>query len=273
MRTLFLNHLKEHVVKQRSGICLISDRHDDILSSVQNLRAWQEPYAFHHYCVWQLKANFQRAYPNKDLHDLMWMAATDHQECKFRRRMELIRQEDPEAYRLLMRHELDKWTSHADGGRRWGILTTNVSESFDGLLKSSHGLPVTAMVRMSFKQMAERFVERSKGVLSLIEMGIEFMPHPMKLFEKYRKRAQWHSFLQYCSERNIFEVCTSLHHNCGNNIHTINEARRLCSCGKWSIYHLPCSHAMKCFKHTGFVATRYINKEYSVASYLNTYSG
>ncbi|XP_070035158.1 uncharacterized protein [Nicotiana tomentosiformis] len=132
--TLFLNHLKEHVVTQRLGICLISDRHGSILSSVQNLPAWKEPYAYHRYCVRHLKANFQKAHPNKDLHDLIWMAATDHQDCKFKRRMESIRQEDQGAYRWLMRHELDKWTLHADGGRRWGILTTNISESFNGLL-------------------------------------------------------------------------------------------------------------------------------------------
>jgi len=95
-----LNHLKEHIVKQRSGICLISDRHGGILCSV--LRVWQESYAYHRYYVRHLKANFQSAYPNKDLHDLMWMATTDYQECKFKRRMELIRQEDPEADHWLM---------------------------------------------------------------------------------------------------------------------------------------------------------------------------
>ncbi|XP_070049947.1 uncharacterized protein [Nicotiana tomentosiformis] len=135
--TLFLNHLKEHVIKQRSGICLISFRHGSILSFVQNLRAWKEPYAYHRYCVRHLKANFQKAYPNKELHDLIWMSATDHQECKFRRRMESTKKEDEEAYRWLMRHELDKRTLHAGGGRRWGILTINVSESFNGLLKST----------------------------------------------------------------------------------------------------------------------------------------
>ncbi|XP_070035610.1 uncharacterized protein [Nicotiana tomentosiformis] len=56
--TLFLNHLKEHVVKKRSVICLISDRHGGILSSVENLPAWQEPYAYHCYCVRHFKANF-----------------------------------------------------------------------------------------------------------------------------------------------------------------------------------------------------------------------
>ncbi|XP_070057398.1 uncharacterized protein [Nicotiana tomentosiformis] len=174
--TLFLNHLKEYVVKQRSGICLISDRHGGIISSVENLPAWQELYVYHLYCMRHLKANFQKGHPNKDLHDLMWMSATYHQEHKFRRHMESIRQEDEAAYRWLMRHKPKKWTLHADGGRRWGILTTNVSEYFNGLLKSARGLPVTAMVRMSFKEMAERFVKRAAAAMSLMERGVEFMP-------------------------------------------------------------------------------------------------
>ncbi|XP_070056098.1 uncharacterized protein [Nicotiana tomentosiformis] len=196
--TLFLNHLKEHVVKQCSGICLISGWHGGILNSVENLPAWQEPYAYHRYCVRHFKANFQ---------------------------------------------------------------------------KSARGFLVTAMVRMSFKQMAKRFIERTAAATSLMEMGVEFMPLPMKRFEKCRRRAHWHSFLQYDHNRNIFEVLTAIHHNRGNNVHTINESRRLCSCGKWSIYHMPSSHAIRCFQHTGLEPTNYVDKQHSVASYLNTYSG
>ncbi|XP_070029842.1 uncharacterized protein [Nicotiana sylvestris] len=271
--TLILNHLNEHIVTQCSGICLISNRHDGILSSVQHLPEWKEPYAYHYYCVRHLKANFQKKYPNKDLHDLMWMVATDHQECKFRRRMESIRQEDERAYHWLMRHDLEKCTLHADGGRRWGSLATNVLESFNRLLKSVCGLPVTAMVCILFKQMAERFVERHRGASELMERGVEFMPNPMKRFDKYRRRAHWHSFLQYCNERNIFEAHTAIHQNRKNNIHTVNEANRLCSYGKCPIYHMSRSHAIKCFQHTGLGPTDYVDKQYSVAAYLNTYSG
>ena len=139
--------------------------------------------------VRHFKANFQKSHPNKDLHDLMWMAATDHQQHKFRRHMDSIRQEDEAVYRWLMQHDPEKWTLHVDGGRRWGILTTNVSESFNGLLKSTRGLPITTMVRMSFKPMSERFVERSAAATELMERGVEFMPVPMQRFEKYRRRA------------------------------------------------------------------------------------
>ncbi|XP_070002042.1 uncharacterized protein [Nicotiana sylvestris] len=113
----FLKHLKQHDVKQRSGICLISDRHGGILSSVRYLLEWHEPYAYHRYCVRHLKVNFQKKYHDKALHDLMWMAATEHQQCKFTRLMEVIRQLDPRAYTWLMGYELHKWTLHADSGR------------------------------------------------------------------------------------------------------------------------------------------------------------
>ncbi|XP_070010616.1 uncharacterized protein [Nicotiana sylvestris] len=201
------------------------------------------------------------------------MEATDHQHHKFQRHMESIRQEDEAAYRWLMRHDPKKWTLHADGGRHWETLTTNVSESFNELLKLARGLPVTAIVRMSFKQMAERFVERSAVATSLMERGVDFMPVPMKRFEKYRRRAHWRSFLQYDNERNIFEVRTAIHRNRGNNVHTVNESTRLCSCGKWSIYHIPCSHDIKCFQKVGLGITNYVDQQYSVAKYLNTYSG
>ncbi|KAF3641889.1 hypothetical protein FXO38_21406 [Capsicum annuum] len=35
---------------------------------------------------------------------------------------------------------------YMDDGRRWGAMTTNVSESYNDLLKKAQGLPMTAMV-------------------------------------------------------------------------------------------------------------------------------
>ena len=46
---------------------------------------------------------------------------------------------------------LDKWTVSHDDGKRWGVLTTNLSESFNGVLKKARGLPVTAMIRLSLE--------------------------------------------------------------------------------------------------------------------------
>ena len=46
----------------------------------------------------------------------------------------------------LMSEDLDKWTQSHDGGRRYEVVTTNISEVFNGVLKGARGLPITAMV-------------------------------------------------------------------------------------------------------------------------------
>ena len=149
--TLFLNHLYLHVVKGRRGVTLISDRHHIILSSVYNSPNRQAPFGFHHFCLRHLKANFfKKKIKNVTLNNLLWAAANHCQENFFLKKMEMIKETNAEAYVWLMKNDLDKWTLHKNGGKRWGMLTTNSSESFNGLLKLARGLPVTAMVRLAY---------------------------------------------------------------------------------------------------------------------------
>ncbi|GAV69652.1 hypothetical protein CFOL_v3_13153 [Cephalotus follicularis] len=39
-----------------------------------------------------------------------------------------------------------KWTLLYDQGRRWGDMTINMVEIFNGVLKGARGLPITALV-------------------------------------------------------------------------------------------------------------------------------
>ena len=52
-------------------------------------------------------------------------------------------------YTYLMSENLDKWTQSHDGGRRYGAMTTNIFECFNGVLKGAHGFPITAMVEFT----------------------------------------------------------------------------------------------------------------------------
>ncbi|XP_069154454.1 uncharacterized protein [Solanum lycopersicum] len=74
----FFKNLSAHVIKDREDICVISDRAKGILTSLQELRRFQEPRVFHRYCIRHLKSNFQSRFPNKDLSRLMWRAASTH---------------------------------------------------------------------------------------------------------------------------------------------------------------------------------------------------
>ena len=53
-------------------------------------------------------------------------------------------------YTYLMSEDLDKWTQSYDGGRRYGAMTTNISQCFNGVLKGARGLPIAAMIEFTW---------------------------------------------------------------------------------------------------------------------------
>ncbi|GMP85112.1 hypothetical protein CsSME_00038401 [Camellia sinensis var. sinensis] len=51
------------------------------------------------------------------------------------------------------------WTLCHDGGCRWGILTTNHIEGFNGVLKGARSVPITASVEITFYRLVKYFDE------------------------------------------------------------------------------------------------------------------
>ena len=45
---------------------------------------------------------------------------------------------------------VEKWTLAHDGGHRYREMTTNLSESFNRILKSARNLPITALVELTY---------------------------------------------------------------------------------------------------------------------------
>ena len=54
------------------------------------------------------------------------------------------------AHQYLSDEPKDKWTLAVDKGYYYGVMTMNVSECFNGVLKGAHSLPITAMVKYTF---------------------------------------------------------------------------------------------------------------------------
>ena len=54
----FLFQLKTHIVKDRNRVCLISDRHADILNTIADESiGWNTPRAYHRYCLRHICSN------------------------------------------------------------------------------------------------------------------------------------------------------------------------------------------------------------------------
>ncbi|XP_047264606.1 uncharacterized protein LOC124896802 [Capsicum annuum] len=269
----FFRKLSAHVIKDREDVCIVSDRAKGILASLSELWQFQEPRTFHRFCVRHLKSNFQSYFPNKNLSDLMWNAASAHQVRKFKALMWEIREENEEAYEYLMQFSLDKWMISHDNRKKWRVLTTNLSESFNGLLKKARGLPVTAMVRLSLEQIVERYTRRSQTTHQLVEQKELWTSRFKVKWEKNYESSKRHFVFDWNISTGTYEVRSIQVDGTGGNSHRVSLNDKKCDYGKWANLHFPCSHVMKVTERMRGLARNFVSEHFTTKNYVATYSG
>ena len=87
-------------------------------------------------------------------------------------------------YTYLMSKDMDKWTQSHDGGRRYGVMTTNISECFNGVLKGARGLPIVAMVEFTWFKLVAYFQNRHKQITSDLSRGKVWNDYAMEIYNK-----------------------------------------------------------------------------------------
>ena len=70
-----------------------------------------------------------------------------------------------EAQQWLEPIPLQLWALSHDGGKRYRIMTTNMSEVFNSVLKGACSLPLTALVQLTFSHLNNYFVPKGNKVL------------------------------------------------------------------------------------------------------------
>nr|CAN68701.1 hypothetical protein VITISV_026014 [Vitis vinifera] len=146
---------------------------------------WTELDAYHRFCMRHLASNFNTKFKDKTLKDLMCRAAME-----------------------------SKALSH-DGGRRYGIMTTNMFEVFNGVLKGAHNLPITALVQLTFYRVNSYFTIRREHGANRLASGEEFTPHIDIRIKAKVVKAGSHEVLLYDHVAGRFHVKTK--HSIGSS--------------------------------------------------------
>ncbi|KAI3796028.1 hypothetical protein L1987_38689 [Smallanthus sonchifolius] len=265
----FLSHVKKHVVKDSEGICLISDRHSGILKAVNEQGSpWSEPRGFHRYCLRHFINNFNDKFRNSQLKALAYRAGSQNQIRKFNSIMEEIGMINPQARRWLERHALDRWTLAHDGGKRYGLLTTNLLEIFNSVLKGARFLPITACVQLTFYRLVHYFDVRRPMGSNAQANGDAYTPHVRAKQVALMSKAGAHSLRSFNRQKGIFEVITQK----GKNVQVVNLEQKTCTCGKWEIFKYPCSHVLSACAKLSLNTWQYVHKCYSIVEYCATWS-
>ena len=89
------------------------------------------------------------------------------------------------------------------------------------------------------------------------------------------KKAPKHLVSVFNHEDGLFEVRTPINPNFayrGNHRHEVNLRQSTCSCQKWQVYKISCTHVIAVCKYQSISAMRYINRYYHLEEQVACYT-
>jgi hypothetical protein len=108
-----------------------------------------------------------------------------------------------------------------DGGYRFGIMTSNGSESLNAVFKASRTMPVCAIVEATFYKCNIWFVQRRQRAMELKDKRQVLSDRVLQKIRKRWKKAEKMTFVPYthgegvycCGSKVCFIWCTKFRYN------------------------------------------------------------
>ncbi|KAL5186838.1 hypothetical protein HKD37_05G012608 [Glycine soja] len=228
----FLAHLREHVT-DKNGICLISDRRASIKSVVANeALGWQPPHGYNVYCVRHIASNFNRKFNNVKQKEML-------------KKLEKFRELSPAIATWIDRISKEKWTMAYDReGRRYDHMTTNLLECINKVLKDCRNIPITALVKSTYK---------------LRKNQEQACSHIIRVYDIHSTRFEVEETFNPITQR-------------GGKKWAVNLNGHYCQCGRYSALHYPCSHIIAACDYVSLNYYQYIDVAYTNEHILKAYS-
>jgi len=217
----FMSWLRTEVVGE-GRICVISDAHAAIRSVFEQPElGWFEERgeAVHRLCSQHIAQNMFRVCKDEGLKDIFKGCVGKMKPWRWAEGMKRIEDVDPNVVDFIMkqgkRHppsveeplKLHKWAQCHDGGlNRWGIMTTNGSESMNSVFRVARQLPVTAIVEATWYKCVQWFGERRGIAASWEAQGLDFSMKITQLLQHRGGKGRTHDVIVLGVLQRTFEV-------------------------------------------------------------------
>nr|CAE05885.3 OSJNBa0044K18.27 [Oryza sativa Japonica Group] len=159
----------------------------------------------------------------------------------------------------------EKWAKAYDtGGARYGIMTTNLAEVYNWVMRGVRGLPLVGIVEFILH-----------GTCSIL-----FGAFMQKKLEELRKKAMKHRALVQGTQQHRFEILCQ--DKAGRGIYRKRVKQECvlkddgtchCSCAKPKLLHRPCTHVIAAAAECGIPDTVYVSQYFSKQAIYHTWSG
>ncbi|CAH9103674.1 unnamed protein product [Cuscuta europaea] len=263
----FLQSVMEGVVGRDRPVCIISDRHAGIESAFRNVPELLLSQVSKRYCLCHIQSNFMTKFRNTELKKLCWQAGSTPIRNEFHDYMQQIRGINASAFAYLNEIDVERWTLSYDDGWRYSILTTNLSESFNHILKGCRTLPITALIKATFDKVVQLFPDQRNTGAMWHQAGYLY---PQNIWKELLERSQQRhlsTVLPHNRRAGIYSVTIRKHQPV-----TVNLSRRECDCGYWKQNGMPCVHAYAICHFLRITADQLIPEVYTLNAYIQTYA-
>ena len=182
-------------------------------------------------------------------------------------------------------HEpLERWSLlHDTHGARYGVMTTNLAETYNFVLRGSRALPLTAIVEGIFRGTLNYFRDRrQKAHTHMVNNpNTPYCDKIMKYMDSKMEKVRTHTCVAIGNAERRFEVrLPTDKFGCGNELRTHEVKIGLeqwptceCTCNKPKLLHLPCSHVLAACGQLGLDAISFVSPYYRKEAVLHTWTG
>ncbi|XP_077246032.1 uncharacterized protein LOC143885872 [Tasmannia lanceolata] len=126
---------------ERNVITIASDRMKGLRRAVADAL----PSSYHSYCIRHMSANFYSTFKSEVLRRQLIRAAYALRERVFKDAMDKIKEKNIEAYKWIKEVPKEDWAGVFFKGSRYNVLTTNVAECLNAILKDERELPIASL--------------------------------------------------------------------------------------------------------------------------------
>jgi len=297
----FMRWLRLEVIGNKF-MCVVSDRHMGIKKVfTDRYGGWYEDggECVHRLCSQHIAENLMKKVHNRKLCDLFKILCNKKKPRRFEEFFEILRKKNPDAvaylnnvgkYQDTNHNEIPKpWKVYQcmDNGARWGIMTTNGSESLNNVFKFSRRLPVVALVEDTYYKCLAWFRDRQEKAMARLASQQLWSERVEKLLAKRIKK---------CLEMNSMPLGVHGEHEVKVNDERVVYKERdgnftykketfrykviisngniaQCACLKPQLTGIPCAHVLAVCRERRYNHNIFVNHLYSAKTLAETWSG
>ncbi|CAN6290558.1 unnamed protein product [Urochloa humidicola] len=178
----------------------------------------------------------------------------------------------------------EKWALLYDTyGARWGIMTSNLAEVYNWVIRGLRGLPLVAIVEGMLNGVVQYY--RKRRLAAVAHCATVQTPYCKKMYENLEKsvgKAAHHIVVPFGNVDNRFQVTCRAKGGLGRETtmitHNVNLGRQFngwaeCECNKPTLLHVPCSHVIASLSKIGASTNSYISTFYLKENVVQTWTG